>query len=112
MRKSKKGKLISVYFFMGFCWVLGNPAYTQTIPEEIRDELVVHLESLSEGWVETSVARTNDILQIYKMAPQDEWTSFFEKYFEDHYFTDALRLYLTYPTFFWSDCYGCNRMHS
>jgi len=78
-------------------------AYASLTPEDSA-RLTSCLESLSRGWVQSSVNQANDILTRPRYSATD-WRVWFDSYFNitDHPYTDDLRNYLWYPVFGWFD---------
>ncbi len=66
--------------------------------------LTGHLETIAAGWSQPAVDAANNILSKAAYGAP-ELTGFFLNYFvtTQHPYTDALRDYLGYPTFFWFD---------
>ncbi len=64
--------------------------------------MTTHLEILQDGWVQSSVDICNSIIlkQVYTV---EDWTEFFQAYYDGHLFTDDLWNYLNYPMFWWFD---------
>ena len=67
-----------------------------------NDTLTKHLNILSQGWVDNSVGKANEILSKTDYTWQD-WRTFFSSYFRSYPLTADLRNYLGYPTIFWFD---------
>jgi len=71
------------------------------IPEKIKMELSEHLDILAQGWVDSSVNRSNEIFIQYGPEGGGVWTAFFDVYFENRSFSDSLNNFLENPCFFW-----------
>jgi hypothetical protein len=77
-----------------------NKAISQ-IPISVKNTLTQNLETISVGWNQESVDSANSIFTNYQNEPIVEWVAYFENYFATRNFTQGLREYLGYPTFFW-----------
>lgn len=71
-----------------------------SLPSEIKMKLTFHLQRLSQGWFQESVDFCNKILSNTSYT-SEVWDNFFSEYFNTNPFTDDLRNYIIYPTFFW-----------
>jgi len=71
-----------------------------SIPTNVREALITHLQIVSTGWDQDAVDAANSIVSNTTYSSED-WKLFFADYFADYNFTDDLRTYLGYPVFWW-----------
>jgi hypothetical protein len=92
-------KLICLFSLCFFLFTI-NKAIGQ-IPTSVKNTLTQNLETISLEWIQESVDSANSIFTNYQNEPISEWVAYFENYFATRNFTQSLRDYLGYPTFFW-----------
>ena len=94
-----KKYLTSILILCAFLFSI-NKAISQ-IPASVKNTLTQNLEAISIEWVQESVNSANSIFTNYQNEPVSEWVTYFDNYFATRNFTQGLRDYLGYPTFFW-----------